>query len=273
MSNSALVDVTVLSPYFSRRTMPVSLITVHCTGGRGSASAIGIIFQAKGKDASSNYGIGTAGDIGLYVEEHCASWCSSDGWNDNRAVTVEVANCATPAEGHPEWPISPESWNSLVALCADVCRRNGKRRLVWLGDKMAALEYAGRYGAAVQGEDEMVLTAHRWYAAKSCPGDYIYDRLGALAAEVNRKIESMEDEDMTGEEIWRRLCGYLNGLPESEYAREASLKGIRSGLFLDGDNDGLVDSPRAPVTRQDLAVVLNRAGLLRSNQSMEAEDE
>ena len=255
MSNSALAECIVLSPFFSKRTAAnISILTIHCTAGRGTASAIGKIFQQPNRNASSNYGIGTDGSIGLYVEEHCAFWCSSNGWNDNRAITIEVANNG----GAPDWPVSQESWDSLIRLCADICIRNGKRRLVWLENRDAALAYAGKNGAGCQKDDELVMTAHRWYAAKSCPGNYLYDRFGAIAEEVNRKIQKMEDEDMTGEEIYRRLMGFLREQPTSDYAEEASRRGIESGLFMDGDNDGLVDDPKAPVTRQDLAVVVTR---------------
>lgn len=36
--------------------------------------------------------------------------------------------------------------------------------------------------------DEMVLTVHRWFANKSCPGDWLYNRLGNLAAEVTKRL-------------------------------------------------------------------------------------
>lgn len=257
-SNCNFVDCVALSPFFSRRSQPVSLLTVHCAAGKGTAAALGKIFQTEGREASSNYGIGTDGSIGLYVPEDCASWCSSSGWNDQRAITIEVCNSAGPAEGHPEWPVSVISWQSLVRLCVDICRRNGKRRLVWFPDKYVALSYAGRYGITSQEPCELVMTAHRWYAAKSCPGDYLYDRFGLLAAEVNREIERSEDDDMSGEEIYRRLTAYLRGLPAGDYAEEACKWGIKQGLFLDGDADGLVDNPKGVVTRQDLALVLMR---------------
>jgi hypothetical protein len=32
------------------------------------------------------------------------------------------------------------------------------------------------------------MTVHRDYAAKSCPGDYHYNRHGQIAAEVNRRL-------------------------------------------------------------------------------------
>jgi LysM repeat protein len=34
------------------------------------------------------------------------------------------------------------------------------------------------------------MTVHRWFANKSCPGDYLYERHGAIADEVNRRLGS-----------------------------------------------------------------------------------
>ncbi len=38
--------------------------------------------------------------------------------------------------------------------------------------------------------DEMVLTVHRWFANKSCPGDWLYNRLGDLADKVTAALGS-----------------------------------------------------------------------------------
>lgn len=67
---------------------------------------------------------------------------------------------------------------------------------------------------------------------------------------------------MDGETIFKLLNEYLKGLPTTETAKKASAKGIASGLFVDGSGDGLVDNPRGFVTREQLAIVLDRAGLL-----------
>lgn len=251
MSNSPLVDFTRLSPNFSRRTSPIDTITIHCMACNGSIEALGTLFSDPGRMASSNYGIGSDGRVGLYVEEEKRSWCSSSSANDSRAVTIEVANCG----GAPDWPVSEKAWDALIELCADICIRNGKKRMVWKGGKAAALAYQ-------PGPDEMNMTAHRFFAAKSCPGNYLYDRFGAIAAEVNRKIEALEDENMTGEEIYRRLMAYLRSRPVSEYAEAACRKGIESGVFADGDSDGLIDDPQAPLLRQEAAALLDRLGLL-----------
>jgi hypothetical protein len=70
---------------------------------------------------------------------------------------------------------------SLVKLCVDICKRNGKTKLLWLGDKAKTLAYEPKTG-------EMVLTVHRWFANKSCPGDWLYARLSDLATEVTKEL-------------------------------------------------------------------------------------
>ena len=72
-------------------------------------------------------------------------------------------------------------YNSLVKLCVDICKRNGKKKLLWLGSKDKTLNYAPK-------SDEMVLTVHRWFANKSCPGNWLYARLDDLAAKVTANL-------------------------------------------------------------------------------------
>ncbi len=170
MSNSDLVVYTRLSPNHSgQRTRSIDRITPHCTVGQLSAERICDCFPA-GRGASCNYGIGTDGRIALCVEEKNRSWCSSSSENDQRAVTIECASDKTAP-----YAMTDAVYTALTALCIDICRRNGKSRLLWLGDKDRTLAYE-------PGADEMILTVHRWFANKSCPGDWLYARLGNLAA-------------------------------------------------------------------------------------------
>lgn len=110
------------------------------------------------------------------MEEKNRSWCSSSSANDQRAVTIE---CASDLN-HP-YAMTTAVYNSLVKLCTDICKRNGKKKLLWLGDKNKTLNYSPK-------SDEMVLTVHRWFANKSCPGDWLYSRLGDLASKVTAAL-------------------------------------------------------------------------------------
>ena len=172
-SNSPLVSYTKLSPNHSgQRTHSIDRITPHCVVGQLSAESICGCFASTSRQASCNYGIGKDGRISLCVEEKNRSWCSSSNANDQRAITIECASDMTSP-----YAMNSAVYNALIKLCADICQRNGKRKLLWLGDKNKTLNYA-------PASDEMVLTVHRWYANKSCPGDWLYARLGDLAEKV-----------------------------------------------------------------------------------------
>lgn len=177
MSNSPLVVYTKLSPNHSgQRTHSIDRITPHCVVGQLSAESICGCFISTSRQASCNYGIGTDGRISMSVEEKNRSWCSSSRENDQRAVTIECASDKTAP-----YAFNNAVYASLVNLCVDICQRNGKSKLLWLGDKNKTLAYAPK-------SDEMVLTVHRWFANKSCPGDWLYNRLGNLAAEVTKRL-------------------------------------------------------------------------------------
>ena len=176
-TNSPLVVYTNLSPNHSgQRTHNIDRITPHCVVGQLSAESICGCFISPSRQASCNYGIGKDGRVSLCVEEKNRSWCSSSAANDQRAITIECASDLT----HP-YAMNSAVYTSLIKLCTDICKRNGKTKLLWLGDKNKTLNYA-------PASDEMVLTVHRWYANKACPGDWLYSRLSDLAAKVTAAL-------------------------------------------------------------------------------------
>lgn len=176
-TNSPLVSYTKLSPNHSgQRTHAIDRITPHCVVGQCSVERLGNIFYPSSKQASCNYGIGVDGRVGMYCEEKNRSWCSSSNANDQRAITIE---CASDTN-HP-YAFKDVVYDKLIELCVDICKRNGKTKLLWLGNKDKTLAYN-------PAADEMVLTVHRWFANKSCPGDWMYQRMGDLAAKVTAKL-------------------------------------------------------------------------------------
>ena len=187
-TNSPLVVYTKLSPNHSgKRTHAIDRISPHCVVGQVSAESLGSIFASPSKEASSNYGIDKDGRVGMYVEEKNRSWCTSSNSNDQRAVTIE---CASDTK-HPYW-MNDKVYNRLIDLCADICKRNGKNKLIWFGDKEKSLNYEPK-------SNEMVITVHRWFAPKSCPGDWLYSRLGKVTDEVNKRLSSTNQESKAEE--------------------------------------------------------------------------
>ncbi len=182
-TNSSLVAYTKLSPNHSgQRTMKIDRITPHCVVGQCSTEGLGDWFYKSSTQASSNYGIGKDGRVGLYVEEKNRSWCTSSNENDQRAVTIECAS-----DKVEPYAMNEVVYDRLIDLCVDICQRNGKKKLLWFGDKQKSLSYQPK-------EDEMLITVHRWFANKSCPGNWLYARLGDLAAKVTARLSGGEAE-------------------------------------------------------------------------------
>lgn len=230
MSNSPLVDCKVISPNRnSPRNHGVDRITPHCVVGQLSAEAIGSCFAPVSRQASCNYGIGYDGRVALICDEGDRSWCSSSPPNDHRAITIE---CASDKE-HP-YAMNSVVYEKLILLCADICRRYGKKKVLWLGSKEASLAYQPK-------ADEMVLTAHRWFAAKACPGDWLYSRYGELAERINQLLGSAGSSEpavgwtytvRTGDSLWAIAARMLGS--GSRYAEIKQLNGLKSDLIQPG---------------------------------------
>lgn len=173
MSRSKLVDYVKISPNSSNpRNNKIKKITIHHMAGNLSVESCGNVFQNKNRQASSNYGIGTDGRVGLYVEEENRAWTSSSRVNDNQAVTIEVAN---DGKG-PDWHVSDKALNKTIELCVDICKRNGIERLNFTGDSSGNL------------------TMHKMFAATTCPGPYLERKFPYIANEVNKRLGQVEEE-------------------------------------------------------------------------------
>lgn len=192
MSNSKLVSYTLISPNkTSPRNHKIDTITIHCVVGQCSVETLGDIFAQASRKASSNYGIGADGRIGMYVEEKDRSWCSSSSSNDNRAITIEVASDTT----HP-YKVNDKAYAALLDLLTDICQRNGIKELLWKGDK-----------SLIGQVDKQNMTVHRWFANKSCPGDYLYNRHGEIAAEVNKRLRTAEAKQTETKTLYKVQTG------------------------------------------------------------------
>lgn len=254
MSNSPLINYTRLSPNHSgRRNHVIDTVSIHCMAGNASVETCGALFADPARKASSNYGIGSDGRIALYVDEANRSWCTSNAANDNRAITIEVANNG----GAPDWPVSDRAYSALLDLLTDICRRNNIKELLWKGDK----SLIGQVG-------KQNMTVHRWFAAKACPGDYLYNRHGEIAAEVNRRLKG-EDEpvdiaklisEITNEQAYQLMQKaelHAKTIQEPSWSKE-------EGHWAKATANGIVDgtSPERPMKRDEVIAVLGRKGLL-----------
>lgn len=166
MSNSSLKTYTRWSPNMTvMNNKKNTHIVIHHMAGNLSVEQCGKVFASKSRQASSNYGVNGT-NIGQYVDEKNRSWATSSYAIDSKAVTIEVANNT----GSPKWTVSDASLKTTIKLCADICRRNGIKKLTWTGNKNGNLH------------------VHRWYASTACPGPYLYSKMGYIAKEVNKLL-------------------------------------------------------------------------------------
>ena len=167
MSNSKYVNYINYSPNCNApRNNAIRKITIHHMAGNLSVEQCGNIFASRNRQASSNYGIGSDGRVGLYVDEANRSWCSSSPDNDHQAITIEVANDVIGGN----WHVSDTALAKLIDLCVDICERNGIDRLVFTGNASGNL------------------TLHKYFADTMCPGPYLESKMPYIAQEVNRRL-------------------------------------------------------------------------------------
>lgn len=213
MSNSSLVNYTKISP---NRTVnsarKIDTITIHCMAGDLSVESCGALFAKASRGASSNYGIGSDGRIGLYVEEKDRAWTSSNRDNDMRAITIEVANNGGASEG---WSISDAAYKSLINLLVDICKRNNIDGLRWKNDK-----------SLIGHPEKQNMTVHRWFANKDCPGSYLMSKMGDIANDVNKLLGCNNVVNTTNN----------TSIENSSYTRKQFIKDVQSatGSKVDG---------------------------------------
>lgn len=166
--NSPLIDYAYLSPNADfPREGEIKKITIHHMAGKMTLEECGKMFGNHDRGASSNYAIDSEGRIAVFVEEHNRAWTSSNRANDSQAVTIEVSN----DELKGDWHVSDKALDSLIELCADICRRNDIQMLNFTGDATGNL------------------TIHSMFSDKTdCPGPYLKSKLPYIVDEVNKRL-------------------------------------------------------------------------------------
>ena len=216
MSNSPLVSYTKISPHRdSPRNHKIDTITIHCVVGQCDVEPLGELFQTK--ECSSNYGIGKDGRIAMYVEEKDRSYCSSSAANDNRAITIECAS-----DTKEPFAVNDKVYLALIDLLVDICKRNGIPKLLWRADK-----------SLIGQVDKQNMTVHRWFhSGKSCPGTYLYERMGKIADDVNKRLCN---------KLYRVQIGAFSDRKNAEnYLKKAQEAGL-NGFIVEVENE-----PAAP---------------------------
>lgn len=192
MGHSSLATYVNHSPNHSgQRNHKVDTLTPHYMDGNCSIETCAAIFKPTSRKASSNYGIGSDGRIGVYVEEQDRAWTSGSWRNDCRAITFECANL-------PDGSLTNACWKSLVSLCADICKRYGFKGVYYCG--------SADYSKLPKGY--MLLTMHKWFQDTDCPGPWLSKQFPRLAKEVNAKLSSKSTEKTTSTKSTKLARGY-----------------------------------------------------------------
>lgn len=208
-TNSPLVSYKNITSHKKAGRKNISRFTPHVFVGQVTAKQGVDYFKNTDRQCSANYVIGHSGELGLSVDEKDTAWTSSSSANDSQAITVEIAS----DKSHP-YAISDKAWETLINLAYDICKRYNKTKMVWIPDKDKALSYKVK-------DDELLVTVHRWFNLnKSCPGEYVYNRLGKLVEIVNNKLK--EDTGAMGEKLnsfeqWAVDIGLFAGYGDGKY--------------------------------------------------------
>ena len=230
MSNSSLISMRKISPNRnSPRNHAIDTITIHCYVGQASIESMASWLCNPQAKASANYGIGSDGRIICMVDEADRSWCSSNAANDNRAITIECASDVSDP-----FRVNDKVYVSLIALCTDICKRNGIKELKWKADP-----------SLVGQPDKQNMTAHRWFANKACPGDYLYSHFADIANKVNIQLGTAESVYYV-RKAWDRADTQIGSYTYLDNAKKA----CRSGYHVYDVNGKPIYSP--PVFQQGL---------------------
>lgn len=242
MSNSPLVEyVHKTVNYSPRGRSTIKKVTIHHAAGRISVEGMGYLFAKPERQGSANYGIGSDGRIALFVDEKNRAWTSGSPDNDYQAVTIEVSNC----ENKSPWRVSDDVYNQLIRLTADICKRNGIKKLYYTGDASGNL------------------TIHKFFQKTACPGEYLESKMPEIADEVNYILKGNEPMTKTERKeldaVEARVEKKYNTVDDCpEWARD-TVKRLSATGILAGDGSGFAlteDMLR-------LLVMIDRAGVFK----------
>lgn len=208
MTKSKLCTYTNLTSHCNRGRSGCSItkVTVHYMCAKWTGANCADYFVTTNRSCSSNYCVGWNGDIAMSVDEDNRAWTSASAWNDNRAITIEVGNLA-------DGSFTDNAWNSLVALCADICKRY-------------------HITPSYDGTRNATFTEHRMFASTDCPGAWMHARMPQLVAAVKAKMAESEQKVPDGganaiyrlysskSHIWTASHGEAESLAQSGWSYE-----------------------------------------------------
>lgn len=211
---------TKISPNHNtgRSGCAITRITPHCIVGQVPAEECARWFSDPKRQASANYIIGKDGEVVYNVLETDRAWTSSSKENDDRAITIECAS-----DTKPPYAFNDKVYETLIELTADIIKRNGRKRLKWIPTKNDALNYKVP-------NDEMIITLHRWFAARECPGDWLVDHMGDYVSRVNAKLGANEPKPSDNvSTMYYVQCGaFKNKANAEQLVKDLKAKGFEA---------------------------------------------
>lgn len=247
--NSSLATYKNISPNKNvLSSKKINRISIHCYVGQVTAKQGVDYFATSEAKSSANYVVGCDGSIGLSVEEKDRAWTTSSKENDQQAITIEVAS-----DKAEPYQVSTKAYISLLNLITDICKRNGKTKVIWNSNKAEVLAYVPK-------DNEVILTVHRWFAQKSCPGTWLYERHAEIASTVTARLNGQEEEEMTQEQFNQMMNNWIAeqaNLDPSSWSTEYRTWAEKNGL-VSGDDKGR-KMYKKYMTREELVTVLYRA--------------
>lgn len=177
------------------RTQPVTKIITHHMAGDILAGDCAKMHRDSNRQASANYYIGTDGFIVGGVSEDRRAWTTSSEWADQRGITIEVANCS----GAPDWKISDAAYNSLVALCADICKR---------------YNIEPHYDGTKNGS----ILIHSMFSATACPGSYLKGLIesGKFEQDIKSAMQTEQTKPNVSDVLYRVQTGAFKNKANAE---------------------------------------------------------
>lgn len=239
MGYSKLCSRIIESPNHSgRRTKKLAIITPHIIVGMATMSSLGNMFSNKSRGASSNYGVCVDGIVGI-VDENNRSWCSSSEWNDQQAITIEVASTTTDP-----FVVTNDCFNMLVDLCVDICRRNGFKRMI---NSSSLADLKNKLNT--KSDDTVVLSKHNFYANKSCPGRYLGGKFDELANLVTMRLSNIKEDNTNkgGNIVYKVQVGSYTSKANAD-AMVLRLKRAGFDAIIKTETVGVSQAPKPSIT-------------------------
>lgn len=212
MSNSKLATYTnISSKSSSRNGNKIERIIVHHMACVSTGKSCCDAHKNSTRQVSANYYIGKNGDIAQGVDESRRAWTSGSFDADGKAVTIEVSNSVNGNPyGGDGWKVSDASFDALVELCADICKRNDIKELTFTKNKT-----------------KDTLSGHKQWDSTVCPGDYLYGKFPELCERVN---EILNPKPKTKTTYFVQVGAFSTKKLAEDYAKKLEKDGYKATI-------------------------------------------